>query len=96
LFLLTALSILMTWVFNHTGSVPLMVVMHASLDTTTNFVAPPNETVSTIAVFALSALAMWLIAFIIILRTGPNLGRTGNIGVPMLEKSLSAQPEADG
>lgn len=45
LFVLIALSILMTWVFNHTGSVPLMVVMHASLDTTTNLVSPPHKTV---------------------------------------------------
>jgi membrane protease YdiL (CAAX protease family) len=95
LFLVVALSIVMTWVFNHTGSVPLMVVMHASLDTTTNFVSPPNETVSTIAVFALSALVMWLIALIIMLRTGPDLGRTGNRDVAKLDNPLPAQTETD-
>jgi membrane protease YdiL (CAAX protease family) len=92
--LLTALSVLMTWVFNHTGSVPIMVVMHASLDTTTNFVAPPNETASTIAVFALSALVIWLIALIIILRTGPDLGRASKVDILTPAVALPAQLEA--
>lgn len=94
LFLLVALSILMTWVFNHTGGVPLMVVMHASLDTTTNFVSPPNETVSTIGVFALSALVMWLLALLILLRAGPDLGRTSKVDVPTPAGPLPARPEA--
>jgi len=94
LFLLVALSIIMTWIFNHTGSVPLMVVMHASLDTTVNFVSPPNETVSAAGVFALTALVMWLIALVIILRSGRDLGRIRNVDRPTVGEPLPAQPQS--
>ncbi len=73
--LVVAFSILMTCVFNHTGSVPLMVFMHASLDTI-QFVSPVNETVSPFIAFALIALVMWLIAVFIMLRAGLDLGRS--------------------
>jgi uncharacterized protein len=73
--LVVAFSILMTWVFNHTGSVLLMVFMHASLDTI-QFVSPVNETVSPFIAFALIALVMWLIAVFIMLRAGLDLGRS--------------------
>lgn len=79
--LLVVFSILMTWVFNHTNSVPLMVIMHASLDTI-QFVSPVNETFSPVGAFALIALMIWLIVILILLRAGPNLGRTSKVAVP--------------
>ncbi len=91
--LVVAFSILMTWVFNHTGSVPLMVIMHASLDTI-QFVSPVNQTVSAVVAFTLISLVMWLIALFIILRTGPDLGRTRKLDVPPMVEPLMAQPEA--
>jgi hypothetical protein len=83
----------MTWVFNQTGSVLLMVFMHASLDTI-QFVSPVNETVSPVVTFALIALVIWLIAVFIMLRAGPDLGRTSKVDVQAVAVPLPAQPEA--
>jgi hypothetical protein len=89
--LMVAFSIIMTWVFNHTGSVPLMVIMHASLDTI-QFVSPVNQTASTIIAFSLISLVMWLIALFIILRTGPDLGRTRKVALHQQWKHLRLNP----
>lgn len=94
LFLAVAVTIIMTWIFNHTGSVPLMVVVHTSLDTA-QFVSPPNETVSPTGALALIALVLWLVALLILLRSGPDLGRTRDVGVPALVEPLPTQLEAE-
>ena len=72
--LLLATSILMTWVFNRTaGSVPVVAVVHASMDTMT-LVTPLGETGTPVVAYALVAAAMALVAGALVARTGRGLG----------------------
>jgi membrane protease YdiL (CAAX protease family) len=73
--LILALSIIITWIFNRTqGSILVMVLFHCSLNVSLNiFPAPEASLNGTLAVMA--ALA-WLVAGLLILRSGPNLSHT--------------------
>ena len=72
--LLLATSVLMTWVFNRTaGSVPVVAVVHASMDTMT-LVTPLGETGTPVVAYALVAAAMGLVAGALVVRTGRGLG----------------------
>ena len=72
--LLLATSVLMTWVFNRTGgSVPLVALIHASMDTMT-LVSPLAQTGVPVIAYALVALSMAVVAGLLVLRVGPDLG----------------------
>jgi membrane protease YdiL (CAAX protease family) len=73
--LLTAMAIIMTWIFNNTaGSVLLMVLFHCGLDIA-QFVSPHGQTSDPIRAYALIVIGMWLVAGIVIWRTHSRLGR---------------------
>ena len=59
---LIAMSIVMTWMFNHTGSVVLMVLLHAMYDVVSIGVVPLAETTVPLLAFALSGVVLCLIA----------------------------------
>ena len=65
----------MTWLFNHTGSVVLMVLLHATYDVVSIGVVPLVETTIPLLAFALSAVVLCLIAVLLVIITGPQLGR---------------------
>ena len=71
---LIAMSIVMTWMFNHTGSVVLMVLLHATYDVVSIGVVPLVETTVPLLAFALSGVVLCLIAVILVVITGPQLG----------------------
>jgi uncharacterized protein len=72
--LLLATSVLMTWVFNRSGgSVPLVALIHASMDTMT-LVSPLAQTGVPVIAYALVALSMVVLAGLLVLRVGPDLG----------------------
>ncbi len=67
----------MTWTFNRTvRSVPLVALVHASTDTM-SLVSPRVETGSPVVAYAILAGAMCpmcLVAGLLVLRAGPDLG----------------------
>ena len=71
---LIAMSIVMTWMFNHTGSVVLMVLLHATYDVVSIGVVPLVETTVPLLAFALSGVVLCLIAVLLVVITGPQLG----------------------
>lgn len=72
---LIAMSIVMTWVFNRTGSVVLMVLFHAAYDVVAIGVIPLAGTGQPLLAFALTAAVMSLAAVLLIVIAGPELGR---------------------
>jgi membrane protease YdiL (CAAX protease family) len=72
---LIAMSVVMTWLFNRTGgSVVLMVVLHAMYDVVSIGVVPLAETGLPLLAFALSGTVLCLIAVVLMLIDGPQLG----------------------
>ena len=72
---LIAMSVVMTWLFNHTGSVVLMVACHAMYDVVAIGVVPLAGTTVPLVAFSLSAAVLTLIAGFLVILTGPQLGR---------------------
>ena len=73
---LIAMSVVMTWVFNHTsGSVLLMAVLHAAYDVISIGVVPLVGTTVPLLAFSLSAAVLCLVAITLILAQGLDLGR---------------------
>jgi CAAX protease family protein len=73
---LIAMSVVMTWLFNRTGSsVVLMVVLHATYDVISIGVVPLAETRLPLLAFTLGGTVLWLVAVVIVLN-GPQLGRS--------------------
>ena len=70
-----AMSIAMTWVFNRTGSVVLMVLLHAAYDVVAIAVMPLAGTGVPLLAFALTTAVMSLAAVLLVVVTGPELGR---------------------
>lgn len=78
---LIAMSVVMTWLFNRTGgSVVLMVVLHATYDVLSIGVVPLAETTVPLLAFGLSGAALCLVAVIVVLVHGPQLGRVAEVG----------------
>ncbi len=75
---LTAISVIMTFVFNGSReSVPLVALMHATYDTVAIGVAPLAETAMPLMAFSLTAIVAWVVALGLVIATGGNLGRAG-------------------
>jgi membrane protease YdiL (CAAX protease family) len=72
---LIAMSVVMTWFFNHTGSVILMVLLHAMYDVVSIGVVPLADTTMPLLAFALSAAVLCLLAGTLLFIAGPELGR---------------------
>lgn len=66
---LPAFRILMVWVYDKTGSLPVMMLMHAGLTAGTMIFQPSDiEGASLLVYTAASAVAMWLVVFIVYFR----------------------------
>ena len=66
--LLTAMSVLMTFVFNNARQAePVIVILHAMYDTVSIGVAPLADTGVPLLAFALSAAVAWLVVGLVIL-----------------------------
>ena len=73
---LIAMSVVMTWVFNHTrGSVLLMAVLHAAYDVASIGVVPLVGTGVPLLAFSLGAGVLFLVAAVLALTQGPDLRR---------------------
>ena len=73
---LVAMSVVMTWLFNHTGgSIVLMVLLHATYDVVSIGVVPLVETTVPLLAFGLSGAVLCLIAVALLLLEGPQLGK---------------------
>ena len=72
---LVAMSVVMTWVFNHTGSVVLMVLVHAMYDVVAIGVVPLVATTVPLLAFGLSGAVLCMMALTLALVAGPDLGR---------------------
>lgn len=84
--LLTAMTLIMTWIWNNTlGSVLVMTIFHCALDTV-QFVAPHGQTADPVRSYAFIVLAMWLVAGILVWRT------KGQLGLQMSRALASTQP----
>jgi membrane protease YdiL (CAAX protease family) len=71
---LTAMSVMLTFVFNNARqALPLVVLAHAMYDTVSVGVAPLADTGVPLLAFALSSGVAWLVALGIIAVTGPSL-----------------------
>ena len=80
---LIAMSVVMTWVFNHTrGSVLLMAVLHAAYDVISIGVVPLVGTSVPLLAFSLGAGVLCLVAVVLALTQGPDLRRGGTSREP--------------
>jgi membrane protease YdiL (CAAX protease family) len=74
---LIAMTIIMTWVFNHArGSVIVVTLLHAMYDVTAIAVVPLLETNVPLLAFALGAGIACLVALALVVVQGVELGRT--------------------
>ena len=72
---LVAMSVIMTWVFNHTReSVLLMALLHAAYDVVSIGVVPLIGTRVPLLAFSLSAGVLCLVAITLVITQGSNLG----------------------
>jgi membrane protease YdiL (CAAX protease family) len=90
---LIAMSVVMTWLFNHTGSVVLMVLLHATYDVVSIGVVPLVETTIPLLAFALSGVVLCLIAVILVIVAGPQLGRPNGATVSASTPADSIAPD---
>jgi membrane protease YdiL (CAAX protease family) len=75
--MLVAMSVVMTWIFNHTKqSVVVATAVHAMYDVVSIGVVPLGETDVPLLAFAFAAGLMSFIALALVLRQGVDLGRT--------------------
>lgn len=73
---LTAVSVIMTFVFNGSReSVPVVALMHAMYDTVAIGMAPLVETGVPLMAFSVTAIVTWVIAIGLVVGTGGSLGR---------------------
>jgi membrane protease YdiL (CAAX protease family) len=72
---LVAMSVVMTWLFNHTGSIILMVLVHAMYDVITLGVVPLAQTTTPLLAFSLTAATLGLVAATLRLAVGSRLGQ---------------------
>jgi membrane protease YdiL (CAAX protease family) len=73
---LTAMSVIMSFVFNGSGgSVPIVTLMHSMYDTASIGAAPLIETGMPLTAFTMSAVVAWIVAIGLVVATGPDLGR---------------------
>ena len=73
---LTAVSVIMTFVFNGSHeSVPVVALMHATYDTVAIGMAPLVETGMPLMAFSVTAIVMWVVAIGLVVVTGGSLGR---------------------
>jgi uncharacterized protein len=80
--LLTAMSILMTFVFNNARqALPVVVLMHAMYDTVSIGVLPLIGTGVPLLAFGLSAAVAWVAVIGVVTATGPRLGSIGRARV---------------
>ena len=69
------MSVIMTWVFNHTReSVLLMALLHAAYDVVSIGVVPLIGTRVPLLAFSLSAGVLCLVAITLVITQGSNLG----------------------
>jgi len=74
--MLIAMSVVMTWVFNHTQqSVIVATTLHAMYDVVSIGVVPLGETTMPLLAFALSAGLICLVALVLVFVQGVHLGR---------------------
>jgi membrane protease YdiL (CAAX protease family) len=77
--LLTAMAVIMTWIWNNTlGSVLVMTLFHCSLDVM-QFVSPFGQTSDPVRAYAVIVALMWLVAGVVVWRTQGRLGAVGNV-----------------
>jgi uncharacterized protein len=85
--MLIAMSVLMTWVFNHSRqSVIVATAAHAMYDVVSIGVVPLGETTTPLLVFALSAGLMCVIALLLVVVQGMDLGRRSEAEVHILDR----------
>ena len=89
---LVAMSVVMTWLFNHTGSIILMVLVHAMYDVITLGVVPLAQTTTPLLAFALTAATLGLVAATLRLAVGSRLGQPAqsNHQTPRSRNSITA------
>jgi membrane protease YdiL (CAAX protease family) len=59
---LPAYRVLLVWVYDHTGSLPVVMLMHASLTANTNFILSPSVTgVPFMVYYLVLSAAMWIV-----------------------------------
>jgi membrane protease YdiL (CAAX protease family) len=85
---LTAMSVVMTWLFHRTGgSVVVMVVLHATYDLVSVGVVPLSETGVPLLAFALSGTVLALLAVLLVLRHGRQLAGRRPAGTTQGERA---------
>ena len=87
---LIAMSVVMTWLFNHTGSVVLMVLVHAMYDVVAIGVVPLAATTVPLLAFALGGAVLCIMALTLALVAGPDLGRRAGNQSSSPSRNLSA------
>jgi membrane protease YdiL (CAAX protease family) len=77
--ILPAYRVLMMWVYDRTGSLMVVMLMHASLTASTMIVEPPGISGMSLVIYDLiSAAAMWIVVAMVIVANGGQLeGRLG-------------------
>jgi hypothetical protein len=73
---LTAYRILMVWVHQNSGSLPLMQVMHAFYSGTLGVVGPATSVEEGLLWKAFFAAALWAMLTVVVIRYGGELSRT--------------------
>ena len=90
---LVAMSVVMTWLFNRTGSIILMVLVHAMYDVITLGVVPLAQTTTPLLAFALTAATLCLVAATLRLVVGPRLGQPAQSNHQTPSRTASPPPE---
>jgi membrane protease YdiL (CAAX protease family) len=85
---LTAYRILMGWVYDRTGSLPVAMLMHASLSASTFILAPAVTGVAGLTLGFAYAAATWVVVAAVVVANGGQLSQQGkppaSIGSPQL------------
>lgn len=84
--LLPAYRVLMMWVYDRTGSLIVVMLMHASLTASTMIVEPPGISGMSLLIYDLiSAAAMWVVVAMVLVANGGQL--EGKVGRKMYAMS---------